>query len=232
MLKKNQNMTKLIIFDFDDTITDNFLLDFKSFYFTCKKFGIKCPTKNKILKFRREGLLANDISKQLIDNNKIDLDAFITYRKEFLENNSVKYLRLKKNIKKLFDFIKTKEMKNVICSANKHKFIIENFLKANKIFHNFNKILTTDELGFRIDNTSFSNRVLIKNSLLHNVLKKFKIPTSEIVFVGNSLEDLQSANYYGIPFIYIQNYYLPLLKKKNIYAVNSMTKLRKIIGSL
>ena len=90
MLKKNQNMTKLIIFDFDDTITDNFLLDFKSFYFTCKKFGIKCPTKNKILKFRLEGLLANDISKQLIDNNKIDLNSFITYRKEFLENNSVK----------------------------------------------------------------------------------------------------------------------------------------------
>ena len=64
-------MTKLIIFDFDDTITDNFLLDFKSFYFTCKKFGIKCPTKNKILKFRLEGLLANDISKQLIDNNSV-----------------------------------------------------------------------------------------------------------------------------------------------------------------
>ena len=226
-------MIRLIIFDFDDTITDNFLLDLKSFYFTCKQFDVKLPTKNKILKFRREGLLASDISKHLVGNsNKIDLDSFIIHRKKFLENNSVKYLRLKKNIKKLFSFIKTKEIKIVICSANKHKFIIENFLKANKIFHNFNKILTTDELGFRIDNTSFSNRVLIKNSLLHNVLKKFKIPTSEIVFVGNSLEDLQSANYCGIPFIYIQNYYLPLLKKKNIYAVNSMTKLRKIIGSL
>ena len=40
-------MIRLIIFDFDDTITDNSLLDFKSFYFTCRKFGIEFPTKNK-----------------------------------------------------------------------------------------------------------------------------------------------------------------------------------------
>ena len=94
-------MIRLIIFDFDDTITDNFMLDFKSFYLTCKKFGIKLPAKNKILKFRREGLLANDISKQLIGNRKKnDLDSFITYRKKFLEKNSIKYLGLKKDIKK------------------------------------------------------------------------------------------------------------------------------------
>ena len=86
-------MIRLIVFDFDDTITDNFLLDLKSFYFTCKQFDVKLPTKNKILKFRRAGLLANDISKQLVGNSdKIDLDSFITYRKRFLENNSVKYL--------------------------------------------------------------------------------------------------------------------------------------------
>ena len=226
-------MIRLIVFDFDDTITDNFLLDLKSFYFTCKQFNVKLPTKNKILKFRRAGLLASDISKQLVGNSdKIDLDSFITYRKRFLENNSVKYLRLKKNIKKLFSFIKTKEMKNIICSTNKHKFIIEDFLKTNKIFHNFSKILTMDELGFMIDNSSFSNRVLIKKSLLHNVLKKFNISTDEIVFVGNSLEDLQSANYFGIPFIYFQNNYLPLQKKKNIHIVNSMIELRQTIGNL
>ena len=226
-------MIRLIIFDFDDTITDNFMLDFKSFYLTCKKFGIKLPAKNKILKFRRKGLLANDISKHLVGNSKkIDLDSFITYRKRFLEDNSVKYLKLKSNIKKLFGFIKTKEMKIVICSANKHKSIIEDFLKINKIFHNFSKILTMDDLGFTIDNSSFSNRVLIKKSLLHNLLKKFSISTSEIVFVGNSLEDLQSANYFEIPFIRFQNNYLPLQKKKNICTVNSMIELRQTIGNL
>jgi len=226
-------MIRLIIFDFDDTITDNFMLDFKSFYLTCKKFNIKLPTKNKILKFRREGLLANDISKQLIGNrNKIDLDSFITYRKKFLEKNSIKYLGLKKDIKKLFMFIKTKKIKCIICSANKHKFIIESFLKTNEIFHNFNMILTMDKLGFNIDNSSFSNRVLIKNSLLHNALKKFKISKNEIIFVGNSLEDLQSANYCRIPFIYFQNNYLPLQKKKNIHRVNSMIELRQSIDSL
>ena len=226
-------MIRLIIFDFDDTITDNFLLDLKSFYFTCKQFDVKLPTKNKILKFRREGLLASDISKHLVGNsNKIDLDSFIIHRKKFLENNSVKYLRLKKNIKKLFSFIKTKEIKIVICSANKHKFIIEDFLKINKIFHKFSKILTMAELGFTIDNSSFSNRVLIKKSLLHNILKKFNISTNEIVFVGNSLEDLQSANYFGIPFIYFQNNYLPLQKKKNTHTVNSVIELRQTIGDL
>ena len=123
-------------------------------------------------------------------------------------------------------------MKIVICSANKHKSIIEDFLKINKIFHNFSKILTMDELGFTIDNSSFSNRVLIKKSLLHNLLKKFSISTSEMVFVGNSLEDLQSANYFEIPFIRFQNNYLPLQKKKNICTVNSMIELRQTIGNL
>ena len=223
-------MTRLIIFDFDDTITDNFSLDFKSFYFTCKKFGIKSPTKNKILKYRREGLLASDISKHIVYNsNKIDLDSFIMHRKKFLEKNSIKYLKLKKDAKKLFRFIKTKKIKYMICSANKHKFILENFLKANKIFHNFSKILTMKDLGFRIDNSSFSNRVLIKNSLLHNILQKFNISSSEIIFVGNSLEDLQSANNFRIPFIYFQNYYLPIQKKKNIHEVNSMNKLKETI---
>ena len=226
-------MIRLIIFDFDDTITDNFMLDLKSFYFTCKQFNVKLPTKNKILKFRRNGLLANDISKHLVGNSKkIDLDSFITYRKRFLEDNSVKYLKLKSNIKKLFGFIKTKEMKIVICSANKHKSIIEDFLKINKIFHNFSKILTMDDLGLTIDNSSFSNRVLIKKSLLHNLLKKFSISTSEIVFVGNSLEDLQSANYFEIPFIRFQNNYLPLQKKKNTHTVNSVIELRQTIGDL
>ena len=94
---------KTLIFDFDDTITDNFSLDFKSFYFTCKKFGIKSPTKNKILKYRREGLLASDISKHIVYNsNKIDLDSFIIHRKKFLEKNSIKYLKLKKDAKKIF----------------------------------------------------------------------------------------------------------------------------------
>ena len=226
-------MIRLIIFDFDDTITDNSLLDFKSFYFTCRKFGIEFPTKNKILNFRRKGLLANYISKRLTENsNKIDLDLFIAYRKKFLEKNSIKYLGLKKDIKKLFMFIKTKEIKCVVCSANKHRFIVENFLKTNKIFHNFSKILTMNKLGFSIDNSSFSNRVLIKNSLLHNILKKFKITTSEIIFVGNSMEDLQSANYFEIPFIYFQNNYLPLQEKKNIHTVNSMIELRQAIGNL
>ena len=226
-------MTRLIIFDFDDTITDNFSLDFKSFYFTCKKFGIKSPTKNKILKYRREGLLASDISKHIVYNsNKIDLDSFIMHRKKFLEKNSIKYLRLKKDIKKLFSFIKTKKIKCIICSANEHKFIVENFLKSNKIFHNFSKILTMDKLGFKIDNSSFSNRVLIKKSFFHHILKKFNVSANEIIFIGNSLEDFQSANYFRIPFIYFQNFYLPLQKKKNIHTVNSMIELRQTIGNL
>ena len=53
-----------------------------------------------------------------------------------------------------------------------------------------------------------------------------------MVFVGNSLEDLQSANYFEIPFIRFQNNYLPLQKKKNICTVNSMIELRQTIGNL
>ena len=51
-------MTKLIIFDFDDTITDNSFLDYNSFVTPCNRLNIKIPQQNEFIKLRKKGLIA------------------------------------------------------------------------------------------------------------------------------------------------------------------------------
>ena len=46
----------------------------------------------------------------------------------------------------------------------------------------------------------------VKGALL--ILKNSKIPKTEILYVGNSLEDFESSRYFKINFIHFQNEYL------------------------
>ena len=57
-------MIKLIIFDFDDTITDNRNLDFESFKISCEKFNIKNPLSlKKLINLRQKSYTAKEILK-------------------------------------------------------------------------------------------------------------------------------------------------------------------------
>ena len=54
-------MTHLVIFDFDDTLTDNRFLDYQAFSIPCKKLGLPIPKSQKITNLRKKGFLAKDI---------------------------------------------------------------------------------------------------------------------------------------------------------------------------
>ena len=43
-------MIRLIIFDFDDTITDNSFLDYNAFVTPCKQLKIKIPQQKEFIK--------------------------------------------------------------------------------------------------------------------------------------------------------------------------------------
>ena len=65
------------------------------------------------------------------------------------------------------------------------------------------------DVGLNIKNSSESNRIKIKNRLLKKILKEESIKPNEIIFIGNSKEDLYASENAGINFIYFQNNYLP-----------------------
>ena len=83
-------MIKLIIFDFDDTITDNSKLDFESFKAACSKFNIKNPLSfKKLVYFRKKSYTAKDILKFIkISSDKTFSSKNSEYALNSLEKNS------------------------------------------------------------------------------------------------------------------------------------------------
>jgi len=223
-------MIKLVIFDFDDTLTDDNYLDYQAFLVPCTKLGLSSPTLQTITKYRKKGFIAKKIISKFLkpNNRKLYLNKFLEYRKKFLNSkNSLQYLKIKKNTKELLEFLKNQKIKCVICTARKKKKNIAYFLKLNKLNKNFSKIYQMEDLGIELDNLKKSNRIAIKNKLIKKIIKNEKLTTREIIFVGNSIEDLKIANNTKITFIYFQNSYLEKFSNSRIMKAKTMNDLRK-----
>ena len=226
-------MIKKIIFDFDDTITDNQLLDYMAFAIPSKKLGISRPTKLEIKKARKRGLLAEDIiSPYLKDQNSETKKRFFLFRRNFLNNiDSADFLRAQKNLKSLLDNVVERKINCVICSSKKNKKIIIKFLEENNLRKFFDEIFVSSDLCFEIDNRNKDNRILIKRSLLYSVIKKEKKKSGEVVFIGN-FEDMIAAKKLDMISIYFQNSYLQKQHIKTTISANNMIQLNNIIKEI
>jgi len=225
-------MIKLIIFDFDDTLTDNSKLDLCSFLIPCKKLDLKEPTATKIISLRKNGHLAKDIVKRILQykSQRFLYNEFIRIRNGYLESKmSLRHMKLQNNAKSLLRILQQKKITCVLSSANKDKNKVLRFLQINNIKKYFSKTYFMDDLCFKIDNSSEENRVLIKKSLLYKIIKHQHVNRNEIIYVGNSIEDLEAANYFRLPFVYYQNHYLKKLDNSDIIKTNNMKNLKKLI---
>lgn len=228
-------MIRLVIFDFDDTITDNKILDYNAFLVPCQRLRISSPTGKEILRLRKKGIVAKKIMcmhlKKLQKNNL--LSNFLTLRTNFLNSlKTISYLKLQKDVELVLLNIKQRKIKCILCSTKKNKSILIEFLKKNNIIKFFSEILTIEDLGFYLNNYNSSNRILIKKSIIYYFLKNQKIKPKEILFIGNSIDDLKAATEFGISVILYQNSYLPRIDSKKIKLVNNMTHLNSLINSI
>ena len=170
-------MIRLIIFDFDDTLTDNRFLDYQAFLIPCKKLGLSIPKLNKVSALRKKGYLAKDIMIMHLKKEKKEqlIQQFLDHRSKFLNSEkSLNHLKLKKNTKSLLYFLKRKKIPCVLCTARKNKKHILNFLTKNKIISYFSNVYFMEDLKFSMDNLAASNRVLIKNILVRKIIKNEK----------------------------------------------------------
>ena len=227
-------MIKIIIFDFDDTLVDNNFLDHKSFVNACQELSLPNPSSKYITMFRKKGYLAKEISIKLLKkDNKIHLNNFLKIRKKFIQNDeSVKYLHLKNKLKPLLNYLRTRKIKCVLCSVRKNKKIVYELLKNEKILQMFSEIIFMEDLGFQIDIFSIENRILVKSSLIHKILKKSHAKISEVLFIGNSEEDFKASLNFRVPFIYFQNNYLPKFNQQNLIKISNMEDLKQEIIKL
>lgn len=227
-------MKKIIVFDLDDTLTDNSILDFYSFKIPLKQLGIKNSlTKNNLQKMRKQGKLAKDILNFILKENQKHLKKQILLIRNFFlySSKSNNYLKLKSYTKSLFQTLKQKNVQIFLISVRNEQYIIKHFLKKNKL-DIFDKIFCNENLSFNLDNKISQNRILIKSSLLHNILKNFGNVPQNIIYIGNSLEDMEAAKNINTKFIYFQNHYLPNESIRSKFTVKSNNELQKLIPKM
>jgi phosphoglycolate phosphatase-like HAD superfamily hydrolase len=229
------NMIKAVIFDFDDTLTDNRTLDYHGFLIPMSKLRTSLPSEKIIRKFRMQNLLAEEIANSinLQNKKKFSISNFLALRKKFLQNNdSVSYMELKRDTEELLDFLKDENLRLYICSVKQNKNIIYNFLKLKNIPNYFENIYSSSDLRVNLDTLVYSNRVLIKTSLVNKLIKENDLKPKEIVFVGDSPEDMQAAQTMHTLFIYYDNSYQNKKIHFQVSKANSMLQLKKKMSSL
>ncbi|MBI4131366.1 MAG: HAD family hydrolase, partial [Nitrosarchaeum sp.] len=128
--------------------------------------------------------------------------------------------------------LKRKNIKCILCSARKNKQMVKSFLKYNEIDSYFSATYFMHDLGFVIDNIVRSNRVLIKTSLLKQIIKDEHIDPQRVLYVGNSSEDFEAATLLQIPFVYVENDYLNKESDLDIIRISNMLDLKQQIQSL
>ena len=221
-------MKNLIIFDFDDTITDNSKLDYMGFKIPCQKLGVNFPTKSKLVKFRKNGMIAKEIFQKFSNDGK-KLNRFLKLRKNFLKNEALNYLEIKPYSNSVFKKLNNNDNKLVIATANNNPKMVSKFLREKNLNQFFKKIFTTNTLNINIENNNYSNRILIKTSLVRMIIKNHKNSFENFVFIGNSLEDYYAVKKLKIKFIYFLNPYLPNPKINNLKKITRMNQIVNII---
>jgi len=196
---------KLIIFDFDDTLTDNSERDLNSFQHIVKKFNLKSIDKNEIFDWRENSMTSEFIIKNLMNSN--EEQSYQKYSQErlfFLEKSSsyTNYVKLKsctlEILKKLKDDKYVLALNSIQSNHNNFLEIVENF----KIKDYFNEIVT-DKLT--LFSNSYENRYNTKKKLYEKILKNLKIDKpKEILVIGNLFSDILPANTLGIDSIMIK----------------------------
>lgn len=229
-------MIKAVIFDFDDTITDNRLLDFESFNLICKKFNIKNPLSlNRLIKLRVENKTAKNIILFIkrFSKNNFSTEHFLKERSSFLLSiDSNNFLKLKPGTFETIQKLKKEKILICLCSVRQNKKIVIDFLNRHKLNNIFDLILCGSDIEKNIDITNSDNRILLKASFLKKIIQKYKINSNNTIFIGNSHEDYIASTEHKIIFLKFDNDYLP--KDNFYYSFNicNMKTVNKIIFEL
>ena len=132
-------------------------------------------------------------------------------------------------------FLKREQIICVICSVRNNRKIIEKFCEQEKILDYFEKIYLQDNIDLNITINNLQKRIFIKTRLIKKIRKEQKIKDNEILFVGNAIEDIESAAKTKVNFIFFKNNYIPKSPKinlKNIQTVSNMKNIKRKIKKI
>ena len=192
----------LYIFDFDDTIINNFLVDYHSFRFLTKKYKLRSLSKNELMTLRKKGLLAEEIIQRLVKN---EVNRYAIERKRCLTKKSIwKHAHLNRGVLKTLKSVK-KENNRAIIISKKRRDLVKYIISMLKISRYIDRVYSSNE----------------KNVLIRRLMRKHN--PEKIVFISDSEEDLVQMRKLNIRIYCFYNHY----KNKS-----KMNKLAKMITSM
>ena len=218
---------KLLIFDFDDTLTDNSERDFQSFQHVIKKFKLNSMNKNQIINLRENSETSEFIIKKIINTNDKKLyNECYQERLFFLEKNLSyeKYGKLKFDTLEILNRLKKDEYIIALNSIQSNHTNFLNVVENFKIKSYFQEIVTDKLVS---SNNSYQNRYNVKKILYEKILDKLKINDSkDVLVVGNLFSDILPANNLGIESIMIKGSFN--FDNSQNHSINQISELEEI----
>lgn len=209
---------KLIIFDLDGTMINSAKDIMISNNLTLKKFGFKPISYQNVKNIIGQGIMANIVKSlhmQKIspteDLKKKMYKYFFFYYKKHVYVKSKPYPGLITFLQNL----KKKNYKLAVCS-NKLEALTRIVLKKSKLIKYFDYIAGGDTFVYKKPHPS----------VLNNIVKKFKISKKEVLFIGDSEHDYESAKNSKVKFCLKLNGFTnkPVSFFKDAYRIKKYTK--------
>jgi len=200
----------LIIIDFDDTLIDNTKLDLDSFHYVIKNHHLKKITDTKIIRWRKNGMLAKNILNRLKTKKSDTLENCVSDRLDYLKKGGggVSLITLREGVKETLEKIKKMKYFVVVVTSRENKTIVKKTLHYLKIEQFIGKIYSSSDY-LEIHKNKFSDCIEIKTQLYKLVLKKnsSKIDRKKVIVVGNLKADIIAANKLKLSSIAIKGSY-------------------------
>jgi len=218
---------KLIIFDFDDTLTDNSERDLQSFQHIIKKFNLKSRDKNEIYNWRKNSMTSEFIIKKLMNSNEEQsYQKYFQERLFFLEKNSsyTNYVKLKSCTLEILKKLKNDKYILALNSIQSNHKNFLNLLEKLKIKNYFQEIITNKLIS---SNRSYQDRYNMKKIMYKKILEKLKIDNlNDVLVIGNLFSDILPANALGIDSIMIKGSFG--FDNSQNHLINKISKLEEI----
>ena len=197
---------KLIIFDFDDTLTDNSERDVQSFTHITRKLNLLDIKKQKIIQWRESGMVSNSIIKKLIDSDdKLLFEKCIKQRANFLQdyNSYIKYTKLKDSTINVLSELYNKNHILVLNSIQSDYRKFQKILTYFKINDFFQKIFINQ---LSTTKNSMEDRIQLKELLYEKIVSEFNFVNNKknVLVIGNLFSDVIPAENLNLKSLMIE----------------------------
>ena len=186
---------RVIVFDFDDTLTDNKVLDLLSFQYLSSSLGLHMPTRQEIKELRCKSMLAKDIITWMIEKSakSVQVEHCMKMRDEFLKGKeSAALIRIKKRVYSTLKKLKAQGY-TLLVATRKDVTQLKPILESHKLRGFFQGL--------------YANSSEDKTSIYQKILHDFNLLPSECLVVSNSFQDLLPALDLGMKAVGIEGSY-------------------------